>query len=305
MNTLTKTPRISIVIPSYNQGHYLEQAIQSVLGQGYPELELIIIDGGSTDNSLEIIKKYSSHLAYWESTPDRGQAHAINKGFAHATGEIITFLSSDDYYLPDTFFDVAEQYSQNPEAGAIIGGFCFLDEDQSIPNEPIQPFVDGPTPVDLTLGPPGKYRMHQAATFYTCVALDAVGRTVQEDMKYVMDRELLYRVCRLYPLVLSQAAYGVFRRHLESKSVKDILPFAREFSSLYLSALSVDTQANQLRRNMAKYRLSRGYVKYANANVRSLASFIALARAGLVYPSLFVSASYWKSYLKLAFLANH
>jgi glycosyltransferase involved in cell wall biosynthesis len=287
-------PNLSIIIPSYNQGQYIEQAIRSVVEQGYPKLELIVIDGGSSDASLDTIKKYSSSIVYWESTPDRGQAHAINKGFARATGEIITFLSSDDYYLSGTFFDVAEQYCRNPGSGAIIGGFCFLDEGQSTPNQPILPFIEGPTPVDLTLGPPGKYRLHQVATFYTRSTLDAVERTVREDMKYVMDRELLYRVCRQHPIVLSQKIYGVFRRHDRSKSVSEILPFAREFSDLYLSALSGDKQRDQLRKKMAIYRLSRGYLKHANVSQCFTDSCLSLLRALRISAPLMLSAGYWK-----------
>lgn len=289
-------PRFSVIIPSYNQCQYIEEAICSVLEQSYPELELIVMDGGSSDSSIQFIQNYASRLAYWESTPDRGQAHAINKGFAKCTGEIITFLSSDDYYLPGTFFDVAEQYHRNPGAGAITGAFSFLDSASSQPGDPILPFIDGPTPVDLTMGPPGKYRLHQVATFYTRSALNDVGRSVREDLRYVMDRELLYRVCRHYPIVISQKAYGVFRRHAESKSVAEIIPFAREFADLYLSAVSGDNRSDRCRRKMAAYRISRGYVKYAVAVNSRTAKFSYLLRAALVFPQIAFTRSYWAHY---------
>ena len=115
-------PRITIVTPSFNQGQYLEQTICSVLDQRYPNLEYFIIDGGSTDASVEIIKKYESHLAFWESEPDRGQAHAINKGFARATGDIICWLNSDDMFLPGTLSFVASKLDVNkPE---LLFGNC-------------------------------------------------------------------------------------------------------------------------------------------------------------------------------------
>ena len=99
-------PKISIVTPSYNQGQYLEETIRSVLLQGCPNLEYIIIDGGSTDNSIEIIKKYAPYLSYWVSEPDQGQSHAINKGFAKSTGDYIAWMNSDDCYMQNALRDI-------------------------------------------------------------------------------------------------------------------------------------------------------------------------------------------------------
>jgi glycosyltransferase involved in cell wall biosynthesis len=101
-------PKISIITPSYNQGQFIEETILSVIGQNYPNLEYIIIDGGSTDNTVEIIKKYEKYLTYWVSEPDNGQAHAINKGFAIATGDILAWLNSDDMYMPNILSYVSD-----------------------------------------------------------------------------------------------------------------------------------------------------------------------------------------------------
>jgi glycosyltransferase involved in cell wall biosynthesis len=119
---------VSIITPSYNQAAYLEQTIQSVLGQDYPRLEYIVIDGSSTDNSVEIIRRYADRLAYWISEKDRGQAEAINKGFARANGEILAWLNSDDYYLANTIPAAVKCFEENPEVVMVYGDMLAVDE---------------------------------------------------------------------------------------------------------------------------------------------------------------------------------
>src|SRR6516165_3673631 len=114
-------PRISIVTPSYNQAQFIEETIRSVLLQGYPNLEYVIMDGGSSDQSVKIIKKYEPWLAYWVSTRDKGQAEAINKGFARATGEIWAWLNSDDVYEMGVFSRVAKLFQQLPDVDVLSG----------------------------------------------------------------------------------------------------------------------------------------------------------------------------------------
>lgn len=119
---------VSIITPSYNQAKYLEQTIQSVLTQNYSNIEYIVIDGGSNDGSVEIIKKYQEKLAYWVSEKDNGQAEAINKGFAKATGEIVAWLNSDDYYLPQAIAKAVKIFKENPEVILVYGNMLAVDE---------------------------------------------------------------------------------------------------------------------------------------------------------------------------------
>ena len=121
-------PKISIITPSYNQGMYIEETIRSVLLQGYPNLEYIIIDGGSTDNSVEIIKKYEKWISFWVSEPDEGQTNALNKGFNKSTGEIVAWLNSDDYYLINTFNKLIKFINENPSAFIYYGDLIFFHE---------------------------------------------------------------------------------------------------------------------------------------------------------------------------------
>lgn len=121
-------PKISIVTPSFNQARFLQQTIRSVIDQQYPNLEYIVMDGGSTDTSIEIIKQYEKHLTYWKSEKDNGQADAIYRGFEMATGEIVAWINSDDYYLPNAFHAVATMFCRHPEAEFIIGGHFTVDE---------------------------------------------------------------------------------------------------------------------------------------------------------------------------------
>jgi glycosyltransferase involved in cell wall biosynthesis len=121
-------PRISVITPSLNQGRYLRQCIESVFSQDYANLELFIIDGGSTDESLSVIQEYGSAISYWVSEPDSGQSDAINKGFRRASGELVAWLNADDYYLPGVFEKVVDVYKADPTAPFYFGDGLRVDE---------------------------------------------------------------------------------------------------------------------------------------------------------------------------------
>jgi len=121
-------PRISIVTPSLNQGKFIEAAIRSVVLQRYPNLEYTLIDGGSSDSSVEVIRKYGAWVTHWVSEADEGQANAINKGLKRANGDIVAWLNSDDFYYPGAFHSVADFFSGNPDAMAVFGDAAFVDE---------------------------------------------------------------------------------------------------------------------------------------------------------------------------------
>jgi glycosyltransferase involved in cell wall biosynthesis len=294
-------PRISIVTPSFNQAEFLEETIRSVLLQGYPNLEYFVIDGGSKDASPEIIKKYEPWLAGWTSERDRGQSHAINKGFARCTGDLLTFQNSDDFYLPGAFLSAARLWTNHKDCGAIVGAFRRCNTESQLVTDPVPAVLKSSSPLDLTLGPPGVYRLHQVSTFFSRQTLDVVGRNVVEDMHYVMDRELIYRVCRRAEIVISPDCYAAFRWHENSKSIAFDLPFAREFAQLYLRSLNGKPAEDQLRKRMARHRITSGYLKAAKRTPRSLAAAAYLVKAVFSDASLLTKRQYaaaWFNALK-------
>ena len=205
-------PKISVVSPSYNQGQYLEETIRSVLLQGYPNFEYIIHDGGSTDNAIEILKKYDKWLTYWVSEPDRGQSHAINKGIQRATGELIFWLNSDDLVLPGAFFKVALAYVAHPEYKIISGQAKLIDQDSEVIGNLSSYFQDW----DEIVTNPGN-SLRQVSTFFSRDLFDNY-EYLDENPNLAMDTDLLMRFTEHHqPLVLDDFIAG-FRVHGEANT---------------------------------------------------------------------------------------
>lgn len=200
-------PRISIITPSYNQGQYIEETIRSILLQGYPNLEYIIIDGGSTDKTVEIIKKYQPWISFWVSEPDRGQTHAINKGLAQATGEILAYLNSDDYYLPGTLHAVAESFQNHSQTDLLHGRCCYVNEQGEPVGEQFGNIQTFEEIIDLWGVWWQKRQFVQPEVFWTKRITDQVG-TFNETLYYGMDYEYWCRI------LLAQGTVGRLDRQL-------------------------------------------------------------------------------------------
>ena len=209
-------PRITIITPSYNQGQYIEQTIRSVLEQGYPNLEYIIIDGGSTDQTVDIIRKYEKHISYWVSEPDQGQAHAINKGLAKATGEVFNWLNSDDYYQPGALREVGERFAENKKLQVLCGyTHCYFDETGKT-SHTYQMGIK-PTVAQTCLN----IEMNQPGTFYRTPEIKVLGG-VNQSLRYVFDNELWMRfLCQFGQnhIQFTEQLMVHFRLHGNSKSV--------------------------------------------------------------------------------------
>jgi len=180
-------PKVSVITPSFNQGSYLEETILSVLNQNYQNLEYIVIDGGSTDNSVQIIKKYEDRLAFWISEKDSGQSEAINKGFERATGEIVCWINSDDILLPDALNKVVNYFENHKDVDFLSGYTVMINENSSIYSSVFT------IRQKKWYAKRGIYYINQPSMFWKRKIFETTG-LLKEDCHAQMDKELLIRI---------------------------------------------------------------------------------------------------------------
>jgi glycosyltransferase involved in cell wall biosynthesis len=205
-------PLVSIITPSFNQAHFLEETIQSVLGQSYPNLEYIVVDGGSTDGSLEIIQRYAHRLAWWVSETDRGQTDAINKGFARARGQVLAWLNSDDTYQPGAVAEAAAFLQAHPQTGMVYGDANLVDETGQV----IGLFPASQT--DYRRLRRGFVHIPQQSAFFRADLWQQVG-PLDPTFYFAMDYDLWVRLAKLAPLQYHPQLWANFRLHRHGKSV--------------------------------------------------------------------------------------
>jgi glycosyltransferase involved in cell wall biosynthesis len=208
-------PRISIVTPSLNQGLFIEETIRSVLLQGYPDLEYIVIDGGSTDDSVEIIKKYERWLTFWVSERDRGQSHAINKGFSKASGEIYSWLNSDDYLMQNALRNVALAYNPSEEGGAWCGGCLRVDLNDKVLRKIWPNRLEPEAIADWQ-----KSNYAQSACFFSKEAWQKCG-PLAEDLYYTMDLDLWIKIAKTFSIVKVNGLLSADHVHEKAKTQRD------------------------------------------------------------------------------------
>jgi glycosyltransferase involved in cell wall biosynthesis len=248
-------PLISVVIPSLNQGQYIEETIISILGQQYPNLEIIIMDGGSTDNTVEILKRYSSQISYWASKKDNGQADAINRGMSLSSGEILCWLNSDDMYLSGTLLDIGRRfYGRTDRSHLIYGASVGLEQS------------DGNlSSVALTAAPFEKTTLTyydfivQPSAFWTRKLWQCAGE-LNTNYEYVLDWDWFIRASEVVKFEYVPRFYSVYRLHPLHKSRiggakrrKEVIDVVKTNSSKYWEKLyiEVDKSYPQIRQKSA------------------------------------------------------
>ena len=214
------SPLVSIVTPSFHQARYLEQTLRSVLEQDFPRIEYLVIDGASKDGSVDIIKKYEGKLAYWVSEKDTGQAEAINKGLSRATGEIVAWLNSDDYYLPGAVSSAVKIFEANPDVALVYGDMLAVDENGRTTNSMKY--------TQLSLADLLCFQIiGQPSVFFRREALQKAG-LLDTAFHFLLDHHLWIRIAQQGSVLHVPQVWSAARYHAEAKNVAKAAEFGRE-----------------------------------------------------------------------------
>lgn len=220
-------PLFSVITPSYNQAHFIRETIESVLAQGIDDFEHIVMDGGSTDNTVKVLKEYP-HLK-WVSEKDKGQSDALNKGFAMSTGRIIAWINSDDFYAPEAFRIAAEFFEQHPESYILNGNCVYVDEESRVIRRA------PPTLNRRDLLKPWKKdtSVFQPGTFFRREVIDKIGG-IDVSIRYAMDYDFFLRASGHFKIHHINKDLGCFRVYGENKSGEGLWPFWQEIRPILL-----------------------------------------------------------------------
>src|SRR5512141_1766994 len=269
---------VSIVTPSYNQAAYLEQTIRSVLDQGYPELEYIVVDGGSTDGSVDIIKRYANRLAWWMSEKDSGQAEAINKGMKRARGEIVAWINSDDTYMPGAIEAAVRAFASRPQAVMVYGNMLAVDERGAAINllRYRQLSLDDLLCFQI---------IGQPAVFMRRSAFETAGG-LEPSFHFMLDHQLWIKIAQQGKIFHMDQVWAAARYHAEAKNRALATGFAREAFGVLRWAEGDSSLAPALRRvgKRAKAAVQRVNARYLLDGGQAWLALLAWWRAFYIHP---------------------
>ncbi len=279
---LSSLPVISVITPNLNSGRFLEQAIRSVLFQKYPFVEHIVIDGGSTDNSLKIIRKYEKCLSYWVSEPDRGQSHALNKALKKATGEIVFWLNADDICMPNAFYSSINAFSCYSGSSLITGQAYEIDETGKIIGRQNSCFTDWEDYATL------RYSLRQVSTFYRKSAIIEMGM-IDESLHYSMDRDLHLRITKKHKPVVIKNYLSAFRLHDNNKFNSSIVKGYAESDRVTKKYIHNDSLLKSFKKNRSIF-----WVKLAGPQKKICLKIECIFRCFILMPFILFKLSFWR-----------